>query len=211
MKVLFLTDVHTSRPALEWTRRSAGSYDAVIVGGDLARGGGAPDFVTEFLDACVSSCQRVLFVHGNADPPDVRLPDDVLSLHGRTAKLGNATIGGLGGSNETPFHTIFELDDGSARSVLSRVGKVDILVSHCPPLNTRCDRAGDRHIGSAPVREYVLRERPTLVLSGHAHESKAVDKLGDTTIVNAGPLMHGNYAEIRLVGPISVELKNESI
>jgi Icc-related predicted phosphoesterase len=210
VKVLFVTDVHTSRAALEWTRRRGGDYDALIVGGDLARGG-AQDFVDEYLRVALTANNTVFFVQGNADSPKTSVPDGVIQLHGRTASLGDHTLGGLGGSNRTPFETPFELDDDQAGAVLTRLGRVDILVSHCPPLNTRCDRAGGAHIGSAPVREYVLRESPELVLSGHAHDSRAIDRLGSTTIVNAGPLMQGNYAEIGIDRPISVELKNEKV
>lgn len=210
MKVLFVVDVHTSKPALEWVGRRGGDYDAIVVGGDLARGG-SQDFVGEFLGVVASTGRTAFFVPGNADSPQAQVPARVLPLHGRTGTLGKYTIGGLGGSIQTPFHTVFELADGDATSILSRLGRLDILVSHCPPLNTKCDRAGGVHIGSAPVREYVTRERPSLVLSGHAHDSRGIDKLGDTTVVNPGPLMQGNYAEVSLDGPISVELKSDGL
>ncbi|MDV3278596.1 MAG: metallophosphoesterase family protein [Nitrososphaerales archaeon] len=210
MKVLFVVDVHTSRAALEWIGRKGKDYDAIIVGGDIARSGGQ-DFVSEFLDAVASTGKTAFFVPGNADSSQTKVPTGVVPLHGRTATVGKHTIGGLGGSNPTPFHTIFELEDADATSILSRLGRLDILVSHCPPVNTKCDRAGGAHIGSAPVREYIIRERPYLVLSGHAHDSRGIDKVGDTTIVNPGPLMRGNYAEVRLDGLISVELKSERL
>jgi Icc-related predicted phosphoesterase len=118
------------------------------------------------------------------------------------------TIGGLGGSNVTGMNTTFELQDSEARSILSSLGRVDILVSHCPPAKTKCDMAGGRHIGSLPVREYIEREDPAVVLSGHAHESRAIDRLGGTTVVNPGPLMEGKYAVLNLGAIVSVELKS---
>lgn len=210
MKVLFLTDVHDSRRAVEWVQRAGKNCSAIIVGGDLARGGGTQAFVHEFLRSALSTGQTVFYVPGNADSPEADVPEGVVLLHGRVAKLGAYTVGGLGGSNATPFKTPFELPDEDARSILSKLGRVDVLVSHCPPFDTMCDWAEKTHIGSVPVREYVEREQPMLVLSGHAHKSRAIDKVGGTTIVNAGPLMEGNYAEVTLSGGISVELKSDS-
>jgi hypothetical protein len=60
-----------------------------------------------------------------------------------------------------------------------------------------------------PVRNYVETRTPMLVLSGHVHESRGVDNIGGTTVVNPGPLMEGNYAEVTLKGVLSVELKAE--
>jgi len=123
--------------------------------------------------------------------------------------LGKYSIGGLGGSGPTPFNGPFEMSDDDARAELAKLGHVDILVSHSPPLRTKCDCARSGHIGSLPVREYVEREGPSIVLSGHVHEGRSVDHLGGSTIVNPGPLMAGNYAELLLDGIISVELKTD--
>ncbi len=210
MKVLFLTDVHASEDALRWIKRKGKDYQALLIGGDLAKGG-AQDFIGRFLSAALSTGRPVYFVQGNADKPSASVPEAVISLHGKTAKLGNYTVGGLGGSSATPFGTPFELTDEAARGLLDSLGHVDIPLSHCPPYKTKCDWAGGRHVGSVPVREYVEREEPDLVLSGHAHESPAIDKIGATTLVNAGPLMDGRFAEVGLDRVISVELKAESI
>jgi len=186
----------------------AGDYDCVVVGGDLAKGG-TKDFVGRFLAEAGSGGGQVYFVHGNWDPPDSAVPEGTVTLHGKTQMLGKYSIGGLGGSGPTPFKGPFEMGDDDARATLDRIGHVDILVSHSPPLRTKCDRAHSGHIGSLPVREYVEREHPSVVLSGHVHEGRAVDHLGGSTIVNPGALMAGNYAELLLDGIISVELKTD--
>ncbi len=210
MKVLFLSDVHASEEALAWVARRGKDYDTIVVGGDLSKGDSG-EFATRFLDGALSTGRRVIFVHGNADRREMAVPEGVESLHGAASKLGRFSVGGLGGSNLTPFGTPFEMDDGSARSVLDRLGHVDILVSHCPPVRTKCDRARAGHVGSAPVREYVEQEKPVLVLSGHVHESRAVDNVGGTTVVNAGPLADGCFAEVGLDGVVTVELKVEAL
>jgi Icc-related predicted phosphoesterase len=207
MNVLFVTDVHMSESALAWSRDAAARYDAVIVGGDLEMGGRS-GFAARFLGELLSSARAVYYVPGNADAPDIEIPDGVVKLHGRRERIDRMTIGGLGGSNVTGMNTTFELQDSEARSILSSLGRVDILVSHCPPAKTKCDMAGGRHIGSLPVREYIEREDPAVVLSGHAHESRAIDRLGGTTVVNPGPLMEGKYAVLNLGAIVSVELKS---
>jgi Icc-related predicted phosphoesterase len=212
LKVLFVSDVHTSESALGWVARRGRGYGAIIVGGDLARD--SPEsqkFAPRFLEAALSSNGSVFYVPGNADIPGTPVPGGTVNLHGKTGSLGRYKLGGLGGSNATPFHTPNELSDAEAERVLAALGHVDVLVSHCPPQGTRCDKVPGGHIGSIPVRRYVEREKPMLVLSGHAHESRAVDNLGGTTLVNPGPLREGKYAEVSLEGVVSVELKAESL
>lgn len=207
MKAVFVVDVHASDDALEWILKAGGRYDAILVGGDLARDGSQQP-VGDFLRGALSCGPPVFFVQGNADSPGTEVPMGVISLHGKRSTLGGHTIGGLGGSSPTPFRTPFELVDEHAEKVLSGIGPVDILLSHCPPAGTRCDRVSSGHVGSVPVRKYVETMRPVLVLSGHAHEGRAIDNLGGTTVVNPGPLMQGNYAEVMLGGVLSVELKS---
>jgi Icc-related predicted phosphoesterase len=210
VKVLFFTDVHSNEQALDWVAKRGKDYEAIVVGGDLARGG-SQEFVSRFLHGALAAGRPVYYVQGNADAPETPLPEEVIPLHGLKSRLGRFSVGGLGGSSPTPFRTPFELTDEEARSVLDKLGRVEILVSHCPPKGTKCDKTPSGHVGSAPVREYVQRQKPVLVLSGHAHESRAVDNLSGTTVVNAGPLMEGKFAEVNLDRVISVELKAESL
>ncbi len=156
-----------------------------------------------------SSARKAFFVQGNWDAPETRMLQGVVALHGRAGKLRMHSIGGLGGSNPAPFRGPFEMSDEEARSVLDRIRYVDILTSHSPPGRAKCDRAHTEEIGSVPVREYVEREKRQLVLSGHVHESRAIDRLGGSTVVNPGAFKEGNFAEVSLHGMVSVELKTD--
>jgi uncharacterized protein len=205
---MFVSDVHEADDAIEWIKAKTTGYDAIIVGGDLAVQEGTR-FGEGFLQAAVSTGIPVYFVPGNLDSPDFRVPKGVVDLHRKKAKLGAYNCGGLGGSNITPFDTPFELSDEMATRILDKLGYVDILVSHCPPEGTACDLANGRHIGSVPVRRYVEREQPLVVLCGHAHDSRGVGVIGSTRVVNAGPLKRGLYAEVTMDGQVKIELKPE--
>ena len=56
------------------------------------------------------------------------------------------------------------------------------------------------------LRALIDREQPDLVLCGHIHESRAIDELGPTTVVNPGPVASGHYALVRVDGDVAVEL-----
>lgn len=206
--MLFVVDVHAKKQAINWIERKADKYDLIIVGGDLCTLE-ETSFMFRFLEACLIF-KEVLFVPGNNDPANPELPTRVKNLHGKKIKLWDITIGGLGGSNKTPFNTRFELEDNEAEKVLSNIGKVDVLVSHCPPYGTKCDLSLGRHVGSIPVRNYIEKNSPKLVLSGHVHESRALDRIDGTTVLNPGPLMYGNYAEIMLES-LGAELRREKM
>ena len=164
--------------------------------------------VGPFLKAAASTGSRVYFVHGNWDARDTVVPPGVVTLHSRRDRLGALVIGGLGGSIPTPFASPFEMSEDESRRILEGLGRLEVLVSHCPPAQTKCDRASTGHIGSRAVREYVERARPRLVLTAHVHEGRGIDRLGESVIVNPGALLDGNFAVLHLEGIISVELKN---
>ena len=211
MKLLFFTDVHGSEGALGWVEKNGRNFDAILVGGDITQRG-ALEFTRRFLHMLSQLMVPVLFVHGNADPKDLELPSNLVSLHGRKSRMGSLLIGGLGGSNLTPFNTPFELPDEEVEKILDSIGAVNILVSHCPPYRTNCDTTpNEENIGSKPVRSYIEKTSPELVLSGHVHEARSTDKIGGTVIANPGPLMFGNYAIVELSGRLRVYLKNEEL
>jgi Icc-related predicted phosphoesterase len=211
MKILYFTDVHGSEAGLSWVKENGGDFEAILVGGDITQRGDL-GFTERFLRMLSRFNVPVLFVPGNSDPKGLAIPSNVTSLHGRRAKLGSLVVGGLGGSNRTPFGTPFELSDGQAKRILDSIGSVDVLLSHCPPYGTKCDTtANEESIGSKPVRSYIEKNAPLLVLSGHVHEARSVDKIQETVIVNPGPLMFGNYAVADLTGGVRVELKNDEL
>jgi Icc-related predicted phosphoesterase len=85
-----------------------------------------------------------------------------------------------------------------------------ILCSHAPPAGTACDRLGTGlHVGSSVIRAFVEKEQPDLVLSGHIHESRGVDEVGKSCVVNPGPAMNGHYAVVEVDDMVTVRLDSE--
>ena len=183
-----------------------------MVGGDITTEARMP-FLAQFLDSVRKIPIKIFMVQGNHDPRQVTVPSGVTLLHGGKSTLGEFVVGGLGGSNFTTGRAPFEYSDKEARSLLEALGSVDILISHCPPYGTRCDLGpAGKSYGSVPVREYVELSKPRLVLCGHVHVAKGVDKIGVTTIVNPGPLMDGNYALVNVQeNDLSVKLRQNAL
>jgi len=88
--------------------------------------------------------------------------------------------GGVSNSPNRAFQYTSQPGDGYAgtEADLAAVfdnapGGLDLLLVHGPIESME------------PVREYVLRERPPLVVCGHVHEQHGVQLVGDTLVVNA--------------------------
>ena len=47
-------------------------------------------------------------------------------------------------------------------------------------------------------RDFIRENQPLAVICGHIHEGKAIDKIGETLVINPGPLQEGNYAWLEL-------------
>jgi uncharacterized protein len=121
---------------------------------------------------------------------------------------------GCGGSNPTPFNTPTEFSEKELASTLNQAylqaqNFIElaeplehhqiplILISHTPPLNTALDLLQDgNHVGSSAVRTFIERKQPPLCLTGHIHEAKGSDRIGETLILNPGMISKGGWIEI---------------
>jgi Icc-related predicted phosphoesterase len=68
-----------------------------------------------------------------------------------------------------------------------------IFISHNIPYNTKLDIVKDKksyankkHLGSYVARKFCERYQPLLCVGGHIHEHFGKDKIGKTTVINAG-------------------------
>lgn len=204
---IVLGDIHGHTEGLE-AIEGLGSANGVLVTGDITGFGGWRE-ASLVLEVLRRHNNTVLAQLGNLDRKDVTegLHEAGMNLHAEARHLrADVIVMGLGGSNPTPFGTPGEFQEAELADFLE-VGLVEarllkrsdtdrlVLVSHCPPYNTRCDRLADGgHAGSRAVRDFIERIQPVLCLCGHIHESADTDYLGRTRIMNLGAFQDGAYA-----------------
>ena len=217
MRMIAFTDFHGDAEAYERARQliHSGKWSCVVVAGDIV------NYNSELAKARLAELAQngvpLFFVPGNMDNPELSQwpgANSVRALHGRSATVEGIVLVGLGGSPPGPFSTPFEVPEENAARMLNQAsagfdkGRL-VLVSHCPPKNTKLDLVPiGGHAGSMAVRGFVEKFKPALVVSGHVHEAKGVDSIGETTLVNTGPAKDGNYADITLEENVSVRLGN---
>ncbi len=204
MRLLLLTDIHSSMENLEGILKVA-EYDAVLIAGDLTqfRPKDAPvvdQIVAKFTDTCLA-------VHGNCDHEVIldKNYDVIEFIHGKTVRLDDFTIHGLGGSGITPFNTPSEYTYEEILNFMKQFepGEKNILLTHCPPKGVLDRTYSGIHAGCEAIRERM--NEFDMIVSGHIHECHGVDRTL-TLAVNPGPVMWGRFAifdsnsqEIRLL------------
>lgn len=214
MRIAYVVDVHDHPQAVPRALAESGSIDVLLVGGDITTFG-TPDDVERAVELWRPLARHLFAVAGNCDSAaiDARLAELGVSIHGRGSAVDGVGFAGASGSPRTPLHTPYELPDdefahNAARGLAEiRDSRVRILCSHAPPHGTACDRLRTgEHVGSPALRELIEREQPDLVLCGHIHESRAMDDLGSTRVVNPGPVAAGHVALVEVGETISVVL-----
>lgn len=201
MKIVSISDVHMATRNLARMTEVWRDTDLAIVAGDLTNFGGIDD-ARKVLDAVRECCKNVLAVPGNLDQPETfpYFEREGIALHGKGTVIDGVGLFGCGGSNLTPFKTPSEFTEDEIYAALKqgyeevRAVRPLIMVCHTPPLGTKCDRiVSGKAVGSSAARKFIEEHQPEVCISGHIHESAAVDSIGSTTVLNAGPFKGGGY------------------
>jgi len=175
--------------------------DLILIAGDITNFGTART-AKEVLGPLLSRGIPLIAVFGNCDGRDVPgfLEELQISAHDKRVEVNGLEIVGVGGSNITPFSTVWELSEDEIGPILERNYRPgDIILSHVPPYGTKADMTNSGvHVGSRALRKFIEGEHPPLVLTGHIHEARSVDSIGETLVVNPGPLFRGYYAVIEV-------------
>jgi Icc-related predicted phosphoesterase len=216
MKIVSFGDVHMAIAQMSKIAAELATADLIILSGDLTNFGGRAD-AAKVVRAAKRYCPQVLALPGNVDRPEVVdfLRSEHVSLHRENRRLNELAIFGCGGSNVTPFHTPLEYEDVELGVILADAyaGVADVpvqlMVCHTPPLATRLDRlASGVPVGSRAVRQFIEQHQPQVCITGHIHESRGVDCIGRTKILNAGPFAAGGYIVVRSKnGTLEAELR----
>lgn len=214
MKIAYLVDVHDRFDAVPQAMKEIGPVDVLIIGGDITTGGTADD-AARAIEDWRPLAPRLLALAGNMDSPaiDARLADLEVGLDGRGTVFDDVGIFGVSAAPRSPLHTPYELDDDELERRIEagldhvKDCRLRIFCPHAPPRGTVCDRlSSGEHVGSTVVRAFVEREQPDLVLCGHIHEARGTDSIGNTKVVNPGPVSAGHYAMVEVNHGVEVRL-----
>lgn len=165
---------------------------------------------------------KVYMAPGNDDYFEV---DDIISdscaivnCNSKNVQLGEHEMVTFCYANPTPWNTPREKPDEELEPMLEElIGKVKdksnaIFNFHVPPygfaldlapeLDENLTQAADRkiHVGSKAVAKMIEKYQPLLGLHGHIHESRGVQRIHKTTIINPG----SEYSEGILKGVIII-------
>lgn len=188
MRILAIADIHDGLDKVKRVARV--ERDLALIAGDFTYSWSV-EAARRALEVLAQG-SPTYYVFGNMDPEeasgDLGL-ENAVQLHGRVVERGGVYFAGLG-----------YVDERVAEAMLGRLRglKPLVLLTHVPPYGV-LDRAysGER-LGSRALRRFIDADRPVLVVSGHVHEARGVEKVGETLVVNPGPLMKGYYALVEL-------------
>lgn len=214
LKMLVASDFHGNSKAFQNIGFKAKEInaDVIVVCGDVTQFGTSQQ-VKDLLSILASVKLPLYYVLGNTDPllstEETKL-EEVTYLHATYKIHGDTVLLGVGNTTTRQFYTPEE----DLHEILNHVfntcpkeGRRTILISHFPPKNTKLDVAFiGGHVGSISLRKIIEEKKPAAVFCGHIHESRGIDRIGDTIIVNPGPASHGYYAVANLNRKIEVEL-----
>jgi hypothetical protein len=217
MKIISFGDIHEDTSNLIKIKPDLETADLIVLSGDLTNCHGKTE-TKKVLDAIKKYNKHLLAQYGNMDiqEADSYLSEESINLHGNGYIFGDVGIFGCGASSLTPFHTPSEISEADIERLLIngynkvKDAKWKIMVCHTPPKDTATDivRSG-MHVGSQTVRDFILKHKPHVCITGHIHESRAKDKVGDTIILNAGMFRDGWYIEVVIdKGVLSAVLKS---
>ena len=224
MRWLILSDIHGDRSALEMTLALSGPVDLILVAGDITDFGEA--FEARALLAVLADKGAPIFaVSGNCDRDGVRttLESTGLSLEGRSREACGFVFAGAGGGlrhhGMTPFEATEDELEASLSAALDSADKAAgrrlegeglVIVTHTPPNGTPLDRRGATHTGSHAFRGVLGERSPRLWVSGHIHEARSLWAIGNSVLVNPGPVREGYFAlaEVDGKGPPRVSLES---
>ncbi len=203
MIILGITDIHGAVDKLEKIFHEIEQADWVLLVGDVTNFGHEQD-ILNIVKTVNRINSQILAVPGNCDFPET---DNVLNeininLNGKHKIIDQKVFLGLGASLPTPHKgTPFEVSEKHLGQNLEKAmantpnGIPKILISHQPPYGTIVDKiTSGMHVGSKEVRRFIEQYQPMICFTGHIHEGIGIDTIGETTIINPGPMYKGNYA-----------------
>jgi Icc-related predicted phosphoesterase len=191
MKLLLFSDLHQDKAAAARMVELARGADVAIGAGDFAN---ARTGVSTCIDILRAIHIPTVLVPGNNESHEELIVAcagwrNAHVLHGRGTEIANVPYFGIGGGIPiTPFGSwSYDFSEPDAERLLRDCPAGAVLVSHSPPKGAVDVSASGRSLGSAAVRDAVVRLKPRLVVCGHIHGSAGKRaQIGNTPVINAG-------------------------
>lgn len=204
LSIVALPDIHAAVHHMRHLKKVFAAVDVVVLAGDMTIGLRSD---LELLLATIRETNpQILAVCGNHDAHkmDVYLEEEGVSIHGTHRIIKDVAFLGCGGA--LPFVGGYVFTEAQYDEILKQTLEglapeiPKILVAHQPPHKTLVDRTYfGYHVGSKSIRKFIEATQPLICFTGHIHEAYGMDKIGETHLINAGPIMGTNryaYAEI---------------
>ncbi len=212
MRLLCITDLHGRLAMFNRIVAAAGPVDAILLGGDITDFG-SPIDVDKVVQSAQESERPVFAVAGNCDSAEIdrRLVELGVSLSGRGMVVGSLGLHGVSGMppwKKGMYHFTEEELACLLQAGWEAVrGRQHVVLAHVPPRDTSLDRTVfGNHVGSTALRTFIEQTKPALVVCGHIHEGRGVERLGATTVVNCGQAAAGDYALADVGDTVAVQL-----
>ena len=206
MKLLLISDLHGNVDNLQKLDGEIKSAAAVLFAGDFSKFQ-KPETGLPCAEKMRELCPNLFAVLGNCDEPELLESIEKLdiSVQRSLASFEGLVIAGSGGGSKFTGETPNERDEEDLQTdfdVIKNSGLQEegqwsnlIVVSHNPPKAQTVDSpAAGVHAGSQIFTDFIEQTKPLAVLCGHIHEGCGVEKIGQTVVVNPGPLCEGKYA-----------------
>jgi len=215
MRVIGITDIHGRTAFLNKVRTRLEGADLILVSGDLTHFGARKDALSVISDLRRIN-ERLYIVPGNCDGQEAEnfFNEEGINLHGKVVRFREFSLAGVGGSLPCPGLTPNEYTEDEFERLFREMrtalaGSPSLLfLCHQPPFESTCDLARNgKHVGSRAVRRFINDLQPAVCLTGHIHEGVGIDFIGNTAVVNPGPLHFEGFAELELRGNTRMVLR----
>ena len=186
MRILHLSDTHNSHSLLH----DLPAADVIVHSGDVSAVGNSKDVMDFFVWFCALDYKYKILVAGNHDAclhgakfSQSSLPTNFFFLCNsgvtiKGVKFWGVKFWGLPNS----FFTKKDVD-GFQQMLAKIPSDTDILITHRPPYGI-LDKTY-KSLGCIYLLQAVLKISPHYHLFGHIHEAYGIEKLNETTFVNA--------------------------
>lgn len=203
MKFLVISDAHGDIQSLDKLDKQFEEADAVLFGGDFTKFN-EQETGLPLMEAMCKKHDTIFSVIGNCDDPVMLTEAEArdINVEGSLVQHQGLFFAGSGGGSKFTGTTPFERDEEELISDLKIISDSGdevwdnlILILHNPPKDTDCDKiSAGVHVGSQGFTDFITKYKPLAVVTGHIHESSAICKIGETTVINPGALFEGHYA-----------------